>query len=183
MMKIVLLNAATIPVYCPELAQLLLDALHSGASLGHERTLGRQEAESRFYALRSELERGERLIWIARDEQGVVGSVSLYLPMQPEALNRGNVKLLLVHRRARRTGIGKKLLAELEKTACARHRGLLSLEVQAGSAGEAFYRAQGYRCLGQIPDFLSSSEGYYHPASIYFKRLFAVNQTVRSIAS
>ncbi|WP_039054660.1 GNAT family N-acetyltransferase [Enterobacter sp. Bisph1] len=182
-MKIVLLNAATLPVYYPELAHLLLDALHSGASLGYPRTISRQEAESLFYALRSELEKGERLLWIARDEQGVVGCISLQLPLQSEALNRGNIKLLLVHRRARRTGIGKKLLTEVEKTAWTRQRGLLSLEVQAGSVGEAFYRSQGYRCLGEMPDFLGSSDGYYHPAAIFFKRLFAVNQTVRSIAS
>ncbi len=71
------------------------------------------------------------------------------LNMQPEALNRGTIKLLLVHRRARRKGVGKKLLAELEKSACARQRGVLSLEVRAGSGAEAFYRSQGYRCLGK----------------------------------
>lgn len=182
-MKIVLLNAATLPVYCPELAELLLDTLHSGASVGYQRTISQQEAESVFSCFRNELEKGERLIWIARDEQGVAGSVSLQLPVQPEARNRANIKLLLVHRRARRTGVGKKLLAELEKTACQYHRGLLSLETPAGSAAEAFYRAQGYRCLGEIPDFLCSAEGYYQSAAIYFKRLFAVNQNLRSLAS
>ncbi len=37
MMKIVLLNAATLPVYCPELADLLLDTLQGGASVGYQR--------------------------------------------------------------------------------------------------------------------------------------------------
>lgn len=182
-MKIVLLNAATLPVYCPELAELLLDALHSGASIGYQCAISQQEAENAFSRLRNELETGERLIWIARDERGVAGSVSLQFPMQPEALNRGNIKLLLVHRRVRRTGIGKKLLAELEKTACMRQRGLLWLETPSGSAAEVFYRSQGYRCLGEIPDYLCSADGYYQTAAIYFKRLFAVNQFVRSIAS
>jgi len=182
-MKIVLLNAATLPIYYPELAHLLLDAIHSGASVGYPQALTRQEAESHFYALRSELEKGERLLWIARDEQGLVGTISLHLPAQAEALNRGTIKLLLVHRRARRSGTGKKLLTELERTSYLRQRGLLSLEAQAGSVAEAFFRSQGYRCLGEIPDFLFSSDGYYHPAAIYFKRLFAVNQLVRSIAS
>jgi acetyltransferase len=182
-MKLVQLNAATLPVYCPELAELLLDTLHSGASVGYQRTISLQEAESAFSHFRNELDKGERLIWIARDEQGLAGSISLQLPAQPEALNRANIKLLLVHRRARRSGVGKKLLAELEKTACMRQRGLLSLEVPAGSAAETFYRSQGYRCLGEIPDYLYSAGGYYQPAAIYFKRLFAVNQFARSIAS
>ena len=64
-----------------------------------------------------------------------------------------------------------------------RQRGLLWLETPSGSAAEVFYRSQGYRCLGEIPDYLCSADGYYQPAAIYFKRLFAVNQFVRSIAS
>ncbi|MGY5958986.1 GNAT family N-acetyltransferase [Kosakonia sp. BK9b] len=182
-MKIVLLNAATLPIYCPELADLLLDAQQGGSLVGYQRAASRQDAESRFWRLRDELQKGERLIWIARDERGVMGCISLQLDMQPEALNRGTIKLLLVHRRGRRTGIGKKLLAELEKGAYAHQRGVLSLEVQAGSAAEAFCRAHGYRCLGQMPDYLCSADGYYHPAAIYFKRLFAANQSVRPIAS
>lgn len=182
-MKIVPLNAATLPIYYRELATLLLDSIASGAPVGYQRSLAREEAESIFYRLRNALDKGEVLLWIARDEQGLVGFVKLEPGLEAGALNRAVIKSLLVHRRARRQGVGKKLIAALEKAALINHRGLLSLEVQAGTPAEAFYRAQGYRCLGELPDYACSQDGFYHPAAIYYKRLFAVNQFVRAAAS
>ncbi|WP_202308596.1 GNAT family N-acetyltransferase [Dryocola clanedunensis] len=181
-MKIVALNAATLPIYYRELATLLLDSMASGASVGYQQPLSREEAENTFYRLRSALDKGELLMWIARDEQGLVGFVRLELCLEPDGLNRAVIKSLLVHRRARRRGIAKQLITALEKAALANHRGLISLDIQAGTPAEAFYRAQGYRCLGELPDYLRSQDGYYHPAVIYYKRLFAVNQVIRAIA-
>jgi len=183
MMNIVPLNAATLPVYCRELAALLLDSIASGASVGYQQTLSREEAESTFYRLRGALDNGEIKMWIARDEYGLMGVVRLELCNEPDGLNRATIKSLLVHRRSRRQGIGKQLISALEKAAADYHRGLLFLDIQAGTPAEAFYRSQGYRCLGELPDYVCSHDGYYHPAVIYYKRLFAVNQFIRAIAS
>lgn len=181
-MKIVLLNAATLPIYCAELADLLLDVVQDGATVGYPRSITRQQAEISFHRLRGELEQGERLLWIARDEQGITGCVNLLLSKEADALNRATIKMHMVRRRARRSGVGKNLINELEKGAYARQRGLLHLEAQAGSRAEGFYRAQGYRCLGEIPDYLNSADGSSHSAVIYYKRLFAVNHQTRAIA-
>lgn len=182
-MKIVPLNAATLPVYCRELGALLLDAIESGASVGYQSGTSREDAESAFYRLRGALDKGDLLMWLARDERGLLGTVRLELSNESEGLNRATPKLLLVHRRARRQGVGKQLITAMEKAATTHHRGLLCLDVQASTPAEAFYRAQGYRCLGELPDFICSSDGYYHPAVIYYKRLFAVNQFAQRIAS
>lgn len=182
-MKIVPLNAATLPVYCRELGALLLDAIESGASVGYQSGTSREDAESAFYRLRGALDKGDLLIWIARDERGLLGTVRLELSNESEGLNRATPKLLLVHRRARRQGIGKQLITAMENAATTHHRGLLCLDVQASTSAEAFYRAQGYRCLGELPDYICSSDGYYHPAVIYYKRLFAVNQFAQCRAS
>lgn len=182
-MKIVPLNAATLPVYCRELGSLLLDSIESGASVGYQPGTSREDAESAFYRLRGALDKGEQLMWIARDERGLLGSVRLELCNESDGLNRAVPKCLLVHRQARRQGIGKQLIAAMEKTAITHHRGLLCLDIQASTPAEAFYRAQGYRCLGELPDYICSPDGYYHPAVIYYKRLFAVNQFMQRIAS
>ncbi len=181
-MKIVPLNAATLPVYCRELADLLLDSIASGASIGYQQTLSHEEAESSFYRLRGALDKGEMKMWIARDERGLLGVIRLELCHEADGLNRATIKSLLVHQRARRQGIGKQLISALEKAAFVQHRGLLFLDLQAGTPAEAFYRAQGYRCLGELPDYICSHDGFYHPAVIYYKRLFAVNQFARIIA-
>lgn len=182
-MKIVLVNDATLPVYRSELADLLLDAVLHGASVGYEMPFTHDSAAGYFHGLRPSLAQGERLLWIARDSDGVIGSVQLELCQKSNGLNRAEVQKLLVHSRARRQGIGRKLLTAVERTAYEINRGLLYLDTQAGSSAEAFYRALGYRYLGEIPDYASTPDGYYHPTAIYFKRLFIANRTEQAIAS
>lgn len=182
-MKIVLLNDTTLPVYRTELADLLLDAVTHGASVGYEMPITHEIAASYFHGLRTSLAEGERLLWIARDQQGIVGSVQLELCQKGNGLNRAEVQKLLVHSRARRQGIGRKLLSVLERTAFELNRGLLHLDTQAGSPAEAFYRTQGYRYLGEIPDYASTPEGCYHPTAIYYKRLFIANRMTHAMAS
>ncbi|WP_413736598.1 GNAT family N-acetyltransferase [Sodalis sp. RH21] len=182
-MKIVQLNAATLPVYRSELADLLIDAVAHGASVGYTNTLTRDEAESYIHSLRAAMAKDHLLLWIARDERGIVGSIQLDLCGKPNGQNRAEIQKLLVHSQARREGIGKSLIAALERVARERQRGLIYLDTQSGSAAETFYRALGYRCLGEIPDYACTPDGYYHSTAIYYKRLFAVDQQISAIAS
>jgi acetyltransferase len=183
-MKIVLLNAATLPVYKSELAKLLIDAVSHGASIGYNtRSLSQEEAENYFQSLRPAIAKGTLLLWIARDEIGVTGTIQLDLCQKSNGLNRAEVQKLLVHSRSQRTGIGHKLIIEMESIAIQLRRGLLYLDTQAGSPAESFYRAQGYFCMGAIPDYACSPDGEYHPTAIYFKRLFTVNQLHTTQAS
>ncbi|CNF33930.1 GNAT family N-acetyltransferase [Yersinia kristensenii] len=183
-MKIVLLNAATLPIYRSELASLLIDAVSHGASIGYNtRTLSQEEAESYYHGLRPAITKGTLLLWIARDDAGIVGTIQLDLCQKTNGLNRAEVQKLLVHSRSRRAGIGHKLIIEMENMAIQLRRGLLYLDTEAGSPAESFYRAQGYRCMGEIPDYACTPDGHYHPTAIYFKRLFHVNQKYSAIAS
>lgn len=182
-MKIVMLTAATLPVYRNQLAELLMDALTHNGLADYQPIQNREEAASYFHSLRETLSKGERLLWIASDECGVAASVQLEICCRPDGRNRAEIQQLLVHSRARRRGAGRLLLAALEQEAIQRQRGLLYLDTLAGTPAEAFYRSQGYRCLGELPDYACLAEGYYCPAVIYYKRLFTVNQVVRSIAS
>ena len=182
-MKIVLINAATLPIYRNELARLLTDAVTHGASVGYDTLIPHEDAESYFHSLRPALAKGELLLWIARDERGVIGTVQLELCQKPNGRNRAEVQKLLVHSRARLNGVGQALMKALLQSALQQQRGLLYLDTQAGSAAEALYRSLGYRCLGEVPDYAAAPDGYYHPTVIYYKRLFAVNQTSSVIAS
>ncbi|CNE87645.1 GNAT family N-acetyltransferase [Yersinia mollaretii] len=182
-MKIVLLNAATLPVYQSELAKLLMDAVSHGASIGYNtRSLSQAEAENYFSGLRPAIAKGSLLLWIARDETGITGTIQLDLCQKSNGLNRAEVQKLLVHSCSRRAGIGRKLIIEMEKVAVQLRRGLLYLDTQAGSPAESFYRAQGYFCMGEIPDYACTPDGEYHPTAFYFKRLFTINQSHTVIA-
>ncbi|KAA8993792.1 GNAT family N-acetyltransferase [Affinibrenneria salicis] len=182
-MKIVLLNVATLPVYHQELADLLIDAVSHGASVGYDAPVSYEEAESYFHRLRPAVAQGERFLWIARDQDGIAGSIQLECCQKDNGRNRAEVQNLLVRSGKRRLGVGRQLLATLEKTALSQRRGLLYLNTQSGSPAESFYRSQGYRLLGELPDYACTPDGFYHPTAIYYKRLFAVNNTVRAIAS
>nr|WP_113869764.1 GNAT family N-acetyltransferase [Brenneria salicis]NMN93394.1 ribosomal protein S18 acetylase RimI-like enzyme [Brenneria salicis ATCC 15712 = DSM 30166]RBP57017.1 ribosomal protein S18 acetylase RimI-like enzyme [Brenneria salicis ATCC 15712 = DSM 30166]RLM29886.1 GNAT family N-acetyltransferase [Brenneria salicis ATCC 15712 = DSM 30166] len=182
-MKIVSLNVATLPVYRGELADLLVDAVAKGASIGYQSPVSHEEAESYFHSLRPSIAKRERMLWIARDFEGVIGSVQLELCQKPNGQNRAEIQKLLVHSHARRMGVGRKLMQVLEKNALQQQRGLLYLDTQAGSPAEMFYRTLGYRYLGELPDYACTPDGYYHPTAIYYKRLFAVNHIGRAIAS
>ncbi|QWA10993.1 GNAT family N-acetyltransferase [Sodalis ligni] len=182
-MKIVQLNASTLPVYRSELAGLLMDAVLHGASVGYKHPLAQEDAENHIRELTPAIAKNELLLWIARDERGIVGSIQLALCQKPNGQNRSEIQKLLVHSEGRRQGIGKSLITALERTAYGLQRGLLYLDTQAGSPAEAFYRAMGYRSLGEIPDYACTPDGYYHPTVIYYKRLFAANQQIRALAS
>jgi len=182
-MKIIMLTAATLPVYRCQLAELLINTVAYNPLAAYQPAQSREQAETYFHSLRDDLAKGERLLWIACEGSAVVASVQLEICTRPDGRNRAEIQQLLVHRSARRRGAGAKLIAALEKEALNRQRGLLCLDTLAGTATEAFYRAQGYSCLGELPDYVRLSEDNYCPAVIYYKRLFAMSQTVRSIAS
>lgn len=173
-MNIFLLNAATLPRYRHALAALMIDAIsHNMTSPFRQssRQEQHQAAERYFHGLRDRLARHELLLWVALNESGLVGSVQLSICQRPDGQNRAEILHLLVHSQARRERIGFKLMQVLEQKAEACHRGLLYLDVMAGSPAEAFYRTQGYHYLGELPDYSLRADGHPHPGAIYYKRL------------
>lgn len=167
-MKIVMLNTATLPVYRDELALLLIEASHQGVQAGLPCTFGQREAEDAFHDLRPALSNNELLLWIARDDQGVAGTLLLNLSHSPDTPHQAEVSTLLVCSRARRRGVGRLLLRESENTAQDLRYTLLSSDMQSGSCAEAFYRAQGYRCA---PSRTGSQDYSRKNEVVYYKQL------------
>lgn len=59
----------------------------------------------------------ERLLLVAEAEGRIVGTVQLLLDQPPNQSHRADVAKMLVHRRARRRGIGEALMGELDRLA------------------------------------------------------------------
>lgn len=59
-MKIIALNASTLPIYCRELSTVLLDAQASGNLSGFPSSLSQEAAESTFYRLRDAISKHKR---------------------------------------------------------------------------------------------------------------------------
>lgn len=166
------LNPESAVAALPELVALLQDAVDDGASVGFLPPLSRAEALAYWGDVLEDLERGTRLLLVARDEAGVVGSIQLDLPSKPNARHRAEVQKLLVHTRARRRGLARALLTALEHRALQAGRTLLVLDTRQGDAAEQFYLRQGYTVAGTIPGYARSANGQLH-GSVFFYRLLA----------
>ncbi|TWE01458.1 acetyltransferase [Pseudomonas sp. AG1028] len=123
-------------------------------------------------AVRRALCSGALAIWIAEEHEKVLGSVQLNLCQKPNGLNRGEVQKLLVLSNARRRGIARLLMQQLETRARQLKRGLLYLDTEAASEAEHLYRALGYTTIGGLPDYACGPDGQYRANAIYYKTLF-----------
>ena len=74
------------------------------------------------------------------------------LAQWPNARHRAEVAKLLVHSSVRRRGVGRSLMAELERIARSAARTLLVLDTIADSDAERLYEALGWTKVARIPE-------------------------------
>jgi GNAT superfamily N-acetyltransferase len=152
------------------LAALLVDVVNGGASVSFLPPLKVAEAAAWWRAtLAGAGPRTELLV--ARDADGIVGSVQLHPSWAPNQPHRAEVAKLLVHRRARRRGIGRALMAGLETRARVAGLRLLTLDTLRGGEGEHLYRATGWTEAGSIPDYALGPGGRFFETVIFYKTL------------
>jgi acetyltransferase len=154
-----------------ELVELLRDATESGASIGFLPPLSDEEAMAYWTGNIAQMERGTRLLLVAREDGRVVGSVQLEFATKPNATHRAEVQKLLVHRSYRNRGIGRALMAAMEEAARQAGRTLLVLDTIEGDVAEGLYRRMGYVCAGTIPQFARSTAGVLETTVIFYRLL------------
>jgi GNAT superfamily N-acetyltransferase len=133
--------------------------------------MSRPKAEAFWRTVAASVARGERLVLAAEDDAGViVGSVQVILAQPENQPHRGDLAKMLVHRRARRRGIGAALLAAAERSALSVGKTLLVLDTASGDA-ERLYARQGWQRCGQIPNYALWPDGTPCATTIYFKLL------------
>ncbi len=153
------------------LAALLVDAVESGAAVSFVLPLPVSDAASWWRrTLGAWHPRGELLV--ARDATGIVGSVLLQPAWAPNQPHRAEIVKLIVHRRARGHGLGRRLMTFIEDAARQRGFTLLTLDAKRGATAEMLYRDMGWTCVGAIPAFALDPDGRTpHDAVIYYKHL------------
>ena len=155
------------------LADVLHACVHAGASNGFVLPFEMSDAR-RFWTgqVAPGVADGGRVLLIAELGGRVVGTVQLIVDMPPNQTHRADVAKLMVHPAARRRGIARALMIELEKIAGAAGRWLLVLDTKTGDAAEPLYLSLGYRIAGQIPDFARDPDRpVLQPTTILYKRL------------
>jgi len=81
------------------------------------------------------------------------------------------VQKLLVLREFRGRGIGKALMAAVERKAGELGRWLLVLDTVPAQPAEKLYERIGYRRAGVVPDYAEKSGGGFEPTVIFYKKL------------
>lgn len=153
----------------PALAEILLDCVAGGASVGFMASLSRERAAAFWRDVLASAARGERIVLVAHDHAGAIaGTVQVILAQPENQPHRGDVAKMLVHRRARRHGLGEALMRAAE--AQARHAGktLLVLDT-ASDAAERLYLRTGWVASGRIPGYALLPDGVPCATTYFYK--------------
>lgn len=154
------------------LIDLLVDAVEGGASVNFVWPMTRAKAEAWWDGALAGHARGERLIWAAESDGRLDGSVQLVLAPQENQGFRADLAKMLVHRRARRQGLGEALMRAAEDEARRLGRTLLTLDTEAGSDGERLYARLGWTRFGIVPGYARSADGSRRAdCSFFYKEL------------
>ncbi|MGW7380910.1 GNAT family N-acetyltransferase [Streptomyces sp. NPDC054794] len=165
-------DAAQVHGGAEELAELLVDTVAGGASVGFLAPLDRAEAAAWWEERAAAVAAGQLAVWVARGEDGrVAGTVSLAFPDKPNSRHRAELVKLMVHRSGRGRGLGRGLLAIAEEAAAAAGITLLHLDAETGSPAENLYRSAGWTRVGGISDHAASPAGVLRPTALYYKHL------------
>lgn len=159
------------------LADVLVDCVEGGASVSFMAPFPREAAVAFWRRVADDVTPGKRLLLIAEDEHGICGTVQLILDLPPNQPHRADLAKMLVHRRARRRGLGAALMRAAEAAACERGRTLLVLDTVTGGDGERLYARLGWTRVGEIPNYALLPEGGFC-STTYFYRDLRKSETV-----
>jgi GNAT superfamily N-acetyltransferase len=162
------------PVSEPDLrglARLLVDAVESGAAVSFLAPLPVERAEEWWRSVVSGSRPGA-IVLVARDGEGIAGTVQLHPTWEPNQPHRAEIAKLLVHRRCRRTGLGSRLMRAIEDEARRAGFRLLTLNAKRGGAADRLYRRHGWTAVGTIPAYALDTDGRTpHDTVIFYKDL------------
>ena len=140
---IVVLDADAAKNAIGELADVLADCVAGGASVNFMLPFGRDDAADFFENVVASVARGETMLFAAKLDGRIVGTVQLGLDTPPNQVHRAEIKKLLVHRAARGQGVGAALMAQAEAEAKKRGRTLLVLDTASDDADGSMRAAAG----------------------------------------
>jgi len=153
------------------LCEVLVDCVEGGASVSFMHPMTLAKAADFWREVAASMNRGERALVIAEDAGGsVIGTAQAVWAAPENQPHRADVAKMLVHRRARRLGVGAAVLKAAEDAARDAGRTLLVLDTASDDA-ERLYERSGWQRVGTIPDFALMPDGALCATVVYYKRL------------
>ena len=152
------------------LADVLTDVVEGGASVSFMHPFTRDKAIAFWRGVANGVQAGERAIVVAEDEHGICGTAQLILSLPENQPHRADLAKMLVHRRARRRGVGAAVLNAAEDVARELGKTLLVLDTASQDA-ERLYERAGWTKVGVIPDYALMPDGAFCDTILYYRRL------------
>ena len=155
------------------LATISIDCVEGGASVGFMHPFTRERAVAFWRKVARGVAAGERAILVAEDADGVCGTVQLILDQMENQPHRADLAKMLVHRRARRQGLGAALMRAAEAMAREHGKTLLVLDAVTGGDAARLYEHLGWTRVGDVPRFALFPQGGFCSTTYYYRDLSA----------
>ena len=154
----------------PALSDILVDCVEDDASVSFMAPFSQGEALTYWEKMATAVDSGVLAVLVAEVDGTVEGTVQVAYDMPPNQPHRADVRKLLVHRRARRRGLGGMLMLAAEQVAAACGRSLLCLDTASDAAGRLYVRL-GWQRAGVIPGYALWPHGGFCDTTIFYKQL------------
>lgn len=154
-----------------QLADVLINCVEGGASVSFMLPFYRDSALAFWQRMAASVGAGERLVVVAEQAQRIVGTVQLIIDQPDNQPHRADVAKLLVHDDARRFGVARALMSQLESLAREAGKTVLVLDTASGSGAEVFYQRFGWQKVGEIPRYALMPGGEMTATSVFYKFL------------
>jgi GNAT superfamily N-acetyltransferase len=166
------LSAGELKAATPRLAEILIDAVASGAGVSFMRPLSQVDAESFWTKQQSDIASGATTLFVNTEDDGlIVGCVLLIKAWAPNQPHRCDLAKMLVHRTHRRQGIATHLIRAAEHKARDLGLTLITFDAVTGGSADKLYRRLGYVASGTIPGYALNPFGMPDDTTIFYKQL------------
>ncbi len=166
-------TADDLAAHARELGALLRACVYDGASIGFVLPFTQDDGEAFWIdKVLPAVRAGMRALLVARAGGRIVGTVQLDCDTMPNQCHRAEVRKLLVHPDARRRGVARALMVDLERRAHDLGRNLLTLDTRTGDGAERLYASLGYETAGVIPGYCrDTTEDRLDATTIMYKTM------------
>lgn len=165
-----LLDAAQTTARVGGLSAILMDCVEGGASVSFMAPLSRDKAEAFWRGIGARVAVGAVELLVADIGDELVGTVQLVTAQPENQPHRADVAKMLVHRTARRQGVGRLLLIAAEERARQLGKTLLVLDTASDEA-ERLYRALAWTPVGRVPGYALFPDGRPCDTIIFYKTI------------
>ena len=153
------------------LADVLVDCVAGGASVSFMLPITREKSLAFWRKVADGVAGGERILLVAEDAQGIVGTVQVIVGQPENQPHRADVAKMLVHRRGRRQGVAQRLLDAVDAAARTAGKSVLVLDTVTGGDAERLYERAGWQRVGSVPRYALMPDGAWCATTFFHKQL------------